>query len=184
MKNRIPNLGAMLVAGLLAAGFSLRAEAQDVVTAITNAKIMTVGPLGNIEKGTILIKGGKITAVGADVAVPQGATIIDASGRVVTPGLIDAHSHTAVEDSVNECTNIVTNHYSVILGVGTAAAEMGVTPALLLPAIKSSSALALALSSLTTVDASGVPNGVIRRDAWEASYPALRHILFPQLPTP
>jgi imidazolonepropionase-like amidohydrolase len=108
MKNRIPNLGAIALASLMAVSFNSRASAQDAVTAITNAKIMTVGPLGNIEKGAILIKGGKITAVGADVAVPPGATVIDASGRVVTPGLIDAHSHTAIEDQVNECTNIVT----------------------------------------------------------------------------
>ncbi|MEO8500915.1 MAG: amidohydrolase [Vicinamibacteria bacterium] len=105
MKNRTRNL---LFVSVLSAFFGLRADAQDTVTAITNAKIMTVGPAGNIEKGTILIKGGKITAVGADVAVPAGATTIDATGRVVTPGLIDAHSHTAIEDNVNECTNIVT----------------------------------------------------------------------------
>ncbi len=108
MKNRIPNQGALLLAGLIALSFGPEAGAQDAVTAITNAKIMTVGPAGNLEKGTILIKGGKITAVGANVAVPAGATVIDASGRVVTPGLIDAHSHTAMEDNVNECTNIVT----------------------------------------------------------------------------
>ena len=108
MKNRIPNQGVLLLAGLIALSFGPRAEAQDAVTAVTNAKIMTVGPAGNIEKGTILIKGGKITAVGANVAVPPGAAVIDASGRVVTPGLIDAHSHTAMEDNVNECTNIVT----------------------------------------------------------------------------
>jgi imidazolonepropionase-like amidohydrolase len=108
MKNPTFSKSALLVAALLASGFGIRAEAQDEVTAITNAKIMTVGPLGNIDKGTILIKGGKITAVGADVAMPAGATVIDASGRVVTPGLIDAHSHTAIEDNVNECTNIVT----------------------------------------------------------------------------
>ena len=82
------------------------ASAQDV--AITNAKILTVGPLGIIEKGTVLVKAGKIAAVGGDVALPPGTTIIDAAGRVVTPGLIDAHSHTAIEDGVNECTNIVT----------------------------------------------------------------------------
>lgn len=108
MKNRTLNQSAVFVAALVAGGLGMRAEAQDAVTAITNAKIMTVGPLGYIEKGTILIKGGKISAVGADVAVPSGATVIDASGRVVTPGLIDAHSHTAIEDNVNECTNIVT----------------------------------------------------------------------------
>ncbi len=59
------------MAGLIAVFFGLRTEAQDAVTAITNAKIMTVGPAGTIEKGTILIKGGKITAVGAGVACPQ-----------------------------------------------------------------------------------------------------------------
>ena len=108
MKNQTLNRGAALLAAFVTAGLGIRAEAQDAVTAITNAKIMTVGPLGNIEKGTILIKTGKITAVGADVAVPPGATVIDAAGRVVTPGLIDAHSHTSIEDNVNECTNIVT----------------------------------------------------------------------------
>ena len=108
MNNRNLNHRAVLLAAAVAFAFGIRAEAQDAVTAITNARIMTVGPAGNIEKGTILIKAGKITAVGADVAVPPGATVIDASGRVVTPGLIDAHSHTAIEDNVNECTNIVT----------------------------------------------------------------------------
>ncbi len=108
MNNRTLNHRAALLAAAAVFAFGMRAEAQDAVTAITNARIMTVGPAGNIEKGTILIRAGKITAVGADVAVPPGATVIDASGRVVTPGLIDAHSHTAIEDNVNECTNIVT----------------------------------------------------------------------------
>lgn len=108
MNNRNLNHRAVVLAAAVAFAFGMRTEAQDAVTAITNARIMTVGPAGNIEKGTILIKAGKITAVGADVAVPPGAIVIDAAGRVVTPGLIDAHSHTAIEDNVNECTNIVT----------------------------------------------------------------------------
>ncbi len=108
MKNRISNPAVLTLAALAIVGAGAIAQAQEAVTAITNAGIMTMGPAGAIEKGTILIKGGKITAVGASVAVPAGATVIDASGRVVTPGIIDAHSHTAVEDGVNECTNIVT----------------------------------------------------------------------------
>ena len=97
---------SIAAAAVLAAASS--AVAQDAVTAITNARILTVGPMGTIEKGAILIKDGKITAVGADVVIPSFANVIDAAGKVVTPGIIDAHSHTAVEGGVNECTNIVT----------------------------------------------------------------------------
>ena len=108
MKNRNIKSVVLASAALALVVGAARSEAQDTVTAITNATIMTVSPAGTIDKGTILIKGGKITAVGASVVVPPAASVIDATGRVVTPGIIDAHSHTAVEDSVNECTNIVT----------------------------------------------------------------------------
>ncbi len=57
--------------------------------AITNARIVPVsGPA--IERGTLVISGGKITAVGAGVAVPQGAQVIDGSGLSVYPGMMDA----------------------------------------------------------------------------------------------
>jgi imidazolonepropionase-like amidohydrolase len=79
-----------------------------VVTAITGATLLTVSSAGRIENGTIVIKDGRIAAVGKDVKVPAGATVIDAAGRFVTPGLIDAHSHTGVEGSVNECTDSIT----------------------------------------------------------------------------
>lgn len=60
--------------------------------AIKGGKLLTVTN-GVIENGTILIEDGKITAVGADVAIPAGAEVIDASGKWVTPGLIDVHTH-------------------------------------------------------------------------------------------
>ncbi len=63
--------------------------------AITNGKVLTITQ-GTIEGGTVLIDGTKIVAVGKDVAVPAGAQVIDATGKWVTPGLIDAHSHLAV----------------------------------------------------------------------------------------
>ncbi len=57
--------------------------------AITNARIVPVsGPA--IEKGTLVISGGKIAAVGAGVTVPQGAQVIDGNGLSVYPGMMDA----------------------------------------------------------------------------------------------
>ncbi|MGZ8867801.1 MAG: amidohydrolase family protein [Thermoanaerobaculia bacterium] len=75
--------------------------AQESVTAITNATILTVTN-GTIERGTVLIRGTKIAAVGAGVAVPAGAQVIDGTGKFVFPGIIDSHSHSAVDGSVNE----------------------------------------------------------------------------------
>lgn len=74
---------------------------------IKNATILTASH-GTIENGSILIKGGKITAVGKDVTASAGARVIDATGMFVTPGLIDAHSHTAVDGGVNEGSLSVT----------------------------------------------------------------------------
>jgi len=63
------------------------ASAADTV-AIRGGRIVTVaGPV--IEKGTVVMSGGKITAVGPSVEVPAGSTVIDATGQTVYPGLID-----------------------------------------------------------------------------------------------
>ncbi len=69
-------------------------------TLIRNATILTVTK-GTIPNGSILIRDGKIAAVGADIAAPDGAAIIDAGGQYVMPGIIDCHSHIAAE-SINE----------------------------------------------------------------------------------
>ena len=65
----------------------LAAPAMADTTAIVGGKVVTVGPQGTIENGTVLIVDGRIVAVGDDVDVPSGANVIDASGKVVTPGL-------------------------------------------------------------------------------------------------
>ncbi len=80
---------------------ALQGRAADEVTLIRNATILTVTN-GTIENGSVLIRGSKIAAVGKDIAAPEGAKVIDATGRFVLPGIIDSHSHTAVEGSVNE----------------------------------------------------------------------------------
>src|SRR6202040_1697306 len=71
------------------------------VILIQNATILTVSH-GTIEHGSILIRDGKIAEVGQSIAKPQGAEVIDANGQFVMPGIIDCHSHIAVDSSVNE----------------------------------------------------------------------------------
>lgn len=79
--------------------------------AIKNAKVLPVTS-GPIENGTILVDGGKIAAVGTNVEIPQGTQVMDASGKWVTPGLIDAHTHLSVKGepawmpSVSDITEI------------------------------------------------------------------------------
>ncbi|MGE5581187.1 MAG: amidohydrolase [Bacillota bacterium] len=63
--------------------------------AIVYGRIITVTG-ETIENGTVLIDGPLIKKVGKDLPLPEGAEIIDASGKWVTPGFIDAHSHLAV----------------------------------------------------------------------------------------
>jgi imidazolonepropionase-like amidohydrolase len=71
------------------------------VILIQNATVLTVTK-GTIEHGSVLIKDGKISEVGANVKAPAGAQVIDGTGMFVTPGIIDCHSHIAVDGSVNE----------------------------------------------------------------------------------
>ena len=64
-------------------------------TLITNATVLTAaGPV--IQRGSVLMRDGKIEAVGANVSAPSDATVIDANGKWVTPGIIDTHSHLGV----------------------------------------------------------------------------------------
>src|SRR5215467_9429204 len=93
-----------LSASVLALSSAVRAangpEAPPTIL-IQNATILTVSH-GTIEHGSVLIKDGKIAEVGLSVKAPQGAQVIDAAGQFVMPGIIDCHSHIAVEGSVNE----------------------------------------------------------------------------------
>ncbi|OUX06826.1 MAG: amidohydrolase [Planctomycetaceae bacterium TMED240] len=79
----------------LGIGFTAQHARPSGQTAIVNARILTMGPAGVIESGTILIDGNRIVAVGksAQVAVPENAYRIDVKGQVVGPGFIDTHAH-------------------------------------------------------------------------------------------
>jgi imidazolonepropionase-like amidohydrolase len=83
-------------------------EALRGTLAIVGGTLLTASSQKTIANGTVLIENGRITAVGRDLAPPPGARVIDARGRYVMPGIIDAHSHTGIEGNVNECTDAVT----------------------------------------------------------------------------
>ena len=75
---------------------------------LRGATVWTVGPQGVLKGADVYVKDGRVAAVGAGLKVPAGTKEIDARGKHVTPGMIDCHSHTAIDGGVNEGSNIVT----------------------------------------------------------------------------
>ncbi len=109
--NRIPRyLGPLLLLACSAA-LAQQAARNDVV--IRNAIVMTVTH-GTIANGSVYVKDGKIAAVGKDVNAPASATVVDAGGKYLTPGLIDSHSHIALDEDVNEATSPITPQMMMI----------------------------------------------------------------------
>ena len=102
MKRTIAGLAITFFGGLAphALGAANPPDAPSVIL-IQNATVLTVSH-GTIEHGSILIKDGKILQVGQSIKAPKDAQIIDAAGQFVMPGIIDCHSHIAVDGSVNE----------------------------------------------------------------------------------
>src|ERR1022692_1595052 len=98
---------AWMTIALSSASLGQSAVHHDVV--IKNATVMTVTH-GNITNGSIYIKDGKIAAIGEKVNAPASVAVIDAGGKCLTPGIIDSHSHIALDDDVNEATSPVTPH--------------------------------------------------------------------------
>lgn len=94
---------------------------------LKNGKVLTMTGV-NYDAGDVLVADGKIRAVGAGLCAPEGAQVIDCTGRTVMPGMIDAHCHIGLsedgtmyegEDS-NEAVNPVTPHVRAIDGINPA----------------------------------------------------------------
>jgi imidazolonepropionase-like amidohydrolase len=95
-------------AGAIPPSWTFDLPEQPAAVVVRDATIWTLGPDGVLEGADLLVRNGEIAAVGVDLDAPAGAVEIDGSGMHVTPGLIDAHSHTAVEGGINEGSDIVT----------------------------------------------------------------------------
>ncbi|MEL7160017.1 MAG: amidohydrolase, partial [Bacteroidota bacterium] len=95
---------------LVCLSVTLAAQTERGSIHIKNATVITVTN-GVFENADVVIENGKITGVGTSLRTPSGAKVVDATGKFVMPGIIDAHSHIALE-SVNEATNPVTAEVS------------------------------------------------------------------------
>jgi len=122
-----------------------RKRKERLMFALTNAEIETIEK-GRISNGTVVVNDGKILSVGNNVEIPEGADITDVEGRLITPGLIEAHSHAGMSEDgfpadadYNEKTDPVTPHLLAIDGFKPTdvamleAAEAGVTTMYLTP---------------------------------------------------
>jgi imidazolonepropionase-like amidohydrolase len=110
MNSRLTFVSLALLAGPGASGKLAPTSlvAQERAVAIRGGTVVTVdGPV--IQNGTVVLRGGKIVAVGANVSIPSGAEIVEARGKYVLPGLVDAMTSIGFAgNDLNENSNPVT----------------------------------------------------------------------------
>lgn len=90
----------------IAFGFETLPQQEDVL--IRNATVWTSESEGILENTDVLVVKGKFKKIGKNLKAPKGVTVIDASGKHLTAGMIDAHSHIAISGAVNECSETIT----------------------------------------------------------------------------
>ncbi len=103
MKQRFNCLAVLCT---LLVSLPLTAVGADSSYAITGARVHTLTGDGTIENAVVLINDGRIQAVGAGLAVPDGFETVDAAGRVVTPGLIESYSSLGLVEIGGERTTV------------------------------------------------------------------------------
>jgi imidazolonepropionase-like amidohydrolase len=102
---RIIEISTTICLVLLSCVFAFAQKGGDVL--IKNATVMTAAK-GTLENTDILVTNGKIAKIGKNLSAPASARVIDATGKYVSPGIIDAHSHSML-DAINEGSLAVTS---------------------------------------------------------------------------
>ena len=161
------------------AALALVSAAKAETIAITHAKIETLGSAGEIANGTIVVKEGRIAAVGANVAVPSGAKVIDAGGHLVTPGVVASNTGLGAGEVEGEsssddfagATDQLSAAFDVSLGVNPASmlipvARMGgVTRSVIVPELPGrgdKKGEKLFAGQVAVIDLSGTPHSITR----------------------
>jgi imidazolonepropionase-like amidohydrolase len=91
-----------------AGAYGIATPEQPGSLLVRQATVWTQGSAGRLQQADVWVRQGKIAAVGPQLAAPAGTVVIDARGKHLTPGLIDAHSHIAIARGVNEGSDSVT----------------------------------------------------------------------------
>ncbi len=109
-KDEDPVLGKV-VYPFLAYGYTEAPKADAIV--IRNATVWTNEKDGILEKADVYLSGGKILAIGKGLTVPGGVLELNGTGKHVTSGIIDEHSHIGISHGVNEGTQAITAEVSI-----------------------------------------------------------------------
>ena len=116
---------------------TLLPQAEEETIALTNLRILPVTK-GAIESGTILIKAGKIAALGADVKPPAGARVVDCRGLTAFPGLVNPYSRLGLPDGFGPIgatpQHLAFDELNPVVEAFSQAARTGVTTFVLQPA--------------------------------------------------
>src|SRR5919206_2382199 len=107
MKRFIARLLCFAIAGTLPTGAARAQRPAAPETLIRNATVLTITH-GTLQNTDVLMRNGKIAAVGKNLSASPNARIIDGTGKYVMPGIIDCHSHSML-DTINEGTLSVTS---------------------------------------------------------------------------
>ena len=155
MKNK--TLILSLVVLFLVTGSSINSAAEKSLL-LKNGNVITISG-DTIEGGSVLLKGTKIIQVGKDIQYSLGTEVIDLQGKWVMPGIIDSHSHIAIEGGVNEMGDLIT-------------AEVDIKDVLNPEDINIYYALAGGVTSIHTMHGSGNPiggRGIVLKLRWGKS---------------
>lgn len=113
-KRRRNNMGDRKLADITYpfSGYGWKANPAQENILITNATVWTNEKEGKLENTDVLVRNGKIAAIGKNLP-SNGARVIDGTGKHLTPGIIDEHSHIAASGGINECTHSVTSEVRI-----------------------------------------------------------------------